>query len=238
MDHIQDLEPRCSKHWQRPGAPHWGNGLPGGLFLLALTTLLLHPGARGPGQHGSEVHSARRADDRRGDTGPAMPQGRGYPDSHSQSSPTLSDLPDPGLAPRPADSPSGQAGGPQEVSAPSSSSGDHSRWLKVALPRLDRQTSLPLHTRLRQQIQAGWQPLEVLGHFRSGWALEEDLLALRWQDRPHGKTSTGQAVLRNGTPRLQVRPHCLRPRRPWTSWAVGSKAGCREAQGAPRAPRA
>lgn len=112
------------------------------------------------------------------------------------------------------------------------------RCLKVALPRLDRQTSLPLHTRLRQQIQAGWQPLEVLGHFRSGWALEEDLLALRWQDRPHGKTSTGQAVLRNGTPRLQVRPHCLRPRRPWTSWAVGSKAGCREAQGAPRAPRA
>ena len=101
MDHIQDLEPRCSKHWQRPGAPHWGNGLPGGLLLLALTTLPLHPGARGPGQHGSEVHSARRADDRRGDTGPAMPQGRGHTDSHSQSSPTLSDLPDPGLAPRP-----------------------------------------------------------------------------------------------------------------------------------------
>ena len=129
MDHIQDLEPRCSKHWQRPGAPHWGNGLPGGLLLLALTTLPLHPGARGPGQHGSEVHSARRADDRRGDTGPAMPQGRGHTDSHSQSSPTLSDLPDPGLAPRPADSPSGQAGGPQEVSAPSSSSGNsHGEW--------------------------------------------------------------------------------------------------------------
>lgn len=112
-------------------------------------------------------------------------------------------------------------------------------WLKVALPRLDRQTSLPLHTaRLRQRIQAGWWPLEVLGHFGSGWALQEDLLALRWQDRAHGKTSTGQAVPRNVTPRSQVKPHCLTPRRPWTSRAVGSKAGCRKAQGAPRAPRA
>lgn len=112
-------------------------------------------------------------------------------------------------------------------------------WLKVALPRLDRQTSLPLHTaRLRQRIQAGWWPLEVLGHFGSGWALQQDLLALRWQDRAHGKTSTGQAVPRNVTPRSQVKPHCLTPRRPWTSRAVGSKAGCRKAQGAPRAPRA
>ena len=90
--------------------------------------------------------------------------------------------------------------------------------LKVACPRLDRQMSLPLYTaRLRQRIQAGQRPLEVLEHFGSGWALQEDLLVLGWQDRPHGKISTGQAVLMNMTLRPQVRPHRLRPLRPWMS---------------------